>query len=158
MRSKERFQNYLELIRRFPLRAIRSDRDLKAANKLVDELLDRKLSKGEEDYLDVLSILIEQHESLRHAIPPVSDREVLLHLIEARDVSKRQVALAAGIAVSTMSELVSGKRAINRTHIEKLAAYFNVEPGVFLDGGNVSSPGLRFPGARRAVAAKRVAK
>ncbi len=131
-------EKYLGLIRRFPLRPIRSDRDLKAASNLVDELLDRKLTKYEDAYVEVLSILIEQYESVRHAIAPVSDREMLAHLIEERGLSQRRVALDAGIAVSTMSELVSGKRAINRTHIEKLAPYFNVRPSVFLEGTNAA--------------------
>ena len=134
-RKKGVSREYLGLIGRFPLRPIRSDRALRLASKLVDELLDRKLTKDEDAYLDVLSTLIEQYESERHPIDPVSDREMLAHLIEARGANKRQVALATGIAVSTMSELVSGKRRINLTHIQKLAPYFNVEPGVFLDGG-----------------------
>ena len=147
-------REYLGLIGRFPLRPLRSDRDLKKASELVDELLDRKLKKDEEAYLDVLSTLIEQYEDERHPIDPVSDRELLEHLIEVRGVSKRQVALETGIAVSTMSELVSGKRSINRTHIEKLAPYFSVEPGVFMNGG--APPQANRP--LRLAAKKRVAK
>ena len=50
---------YFELIRRFPLRPIRSDKELNAAVKMVDSLLDRKdLASEEEDYLEVLGDLI----------------------------------------------------------------------------------------------------
>ena len=37
-----------------------------------------------------------------------------------------------------MSELVSGKRPINRTHIEKLAPYLNVRASVFLEGAHTA--------------------
>ncbi len=125
------------------------------ASKLVDELVDRKLKKDEDAYLDVLGTLIEQYETEHHEIEPVSDREMLQHLIEARGASKRQVALESGIAVSTMSELVSGKRPINRTHIQKLAKYFNVEPGVFLNGDGSPRRGIRaIPAAAMKIAAK----
>ena len=80
----------------------------------------------------MLSILVEQYEDEHHPIEEVSDRELLEHLIEARGTSQRQVAREAGIAVSTMSELVAGKRPINLTHIKKLAPYFGVEPGIFI--------------------------
>ena len=44
--------NYLALIRRLPLRPIRSDAELEAATRLVDELTDRDdLSPAESDYL-----------------------------------------------------------------------------------------------------------
>ena len=137
--KKEVSREYLGLIGRFPLRPIRSDRELKTASRLVDELLDRKLKKDEEAYLDVLSTLIEQYEEANHPIEEVTDREMLEHLIEARGVSKRRVALEVDIAVSTISELVSGKRPINLTHIQKLSRYFGVEPGVFIGSGKARS-------------------
>ncbi len=136
-------QEYLGLIERFPLRPVRSDRELNAASKLVDELLDRKLKKDEEAYLDVLSTLIEQYEEASHPIEAVSDREMLKHLIEARSISKRRLALEVDIAVSTMSELVSGKRPINLTHIQKLAPFFGVEPGVFIGAGKPRKGAVR---------------
>ena len=78
---------YLGLINKFPLRPIRSERDLKMASELVDVLLDRRLRKDEDAYLDVLSTLIEQYETRAHPIEPVSHREMLEHLLEARGVS-----------------------------------------------------------------------
>jgi HTH-type transcriptional regulator/antitoxin HigA len=40
--------------------------------------------------------------------------------------------LRAGIAVSTISEILAGKRGLNRKHIEALARYFHIEPSVFI--------------------------
>jgi HTH-type transcriptional regulator/antitoxin HigA len=42
-----------------------------------------------------------------------------------------EVARATKIAESTISEVLSGKRSLNRLHITRLAAYFHVKPEVF---------------------------
>jgi HTH-type transcriptional regulator/antitoxin HigA len=123
---------YFDLVLKFPLRPIRSDKELDAAVKMVDSLLDRKkLKQAEEDYLEVLGNLIEQYESEAHPIAPVSDVEMLRHLIEAKGVSQTEVSKATKIADSTISEVLKGKRSLNRSHIGKLARYFGVSPDVF---------------------------
>jgi HTH-type transcriptional regulator/antitoxin HigA len=123
---------YLELIRRFPLRPIRSDEELDRAIAVVDGLLDRTdLNQDERDYLDVLSDLIERYESEAYPVPPASDAEVLAHLIEARGTTQAQVARETKLAESTISEVLAGKRELNRTHIGQLARYFGVGPAVF---------------------------
>jgi len=123
---------YLELIRAFPLRPIRSDEQLDQAIEVIDSLLDRgHLGPGEKDYLDVLSDQVERYEETNVPIPRASDAEILRHLIEAKGVIQAEVAHATGIAESTISEVLSGRRHFNRNHIAKLARYFRVEPGVF---------------------------
>lgn len=123
---------YLDLVRRFPLRPLRSDEDLDQAVQMVDLLLSRRdLAPEEEDYLDVLGDLVERYETEAHPIAPVADAELIRHLIEAKGVSQTDVADATGVANSTISEVIGGKRALNRNHIGKLARYFNVSPNVF---------------------------
>jgi HTH-type transcriptional regulator/antitoxin HigA len=123
---------YLDLVRRFPLRPLRSDEDLAAAVVVIDGLLSRaSLTPEESDYLEVLSDLVEAYETEAHPTGPVSDADLLNHLIEARRVSQSEVADATGIAVSTISDVLRGKRTLNRAHIGKLARYFHVSPDVF---------------------------
>ena len=52
-------------------------------------------------------------------------------LIEAKGVTQAQAAKEAGIAESTVSEVLAGKRKLNRTQIGKLGRYFHVGPGAF---------------------------
>ena len=123
---------YVELIRQFPLRPIRSDDELDEAIRVVDSLVGRPaLAPEEQDYLLVLSDLVERYEAEAHPIAPLSDADMLQHLIEAKGVPQTEVARATGIADSTISEVLSGKRSLNRTHIGKLARYFAVSPEVF---------------------------
>lgn len=123
---------YLELVRRFPLRPLRTDADLDAAVAVIDELIDRAdLAAPEQDYLDVLSDLVEAYEDATIPMAPVGEVELLRFLIESKGVTQAQVAGGAGLAVSTVSELLSGKRKLNRGQIGKLARYFKVSPGAF---------------------------
>lgn len=124
---------YLELVRRFPLRPLRSDFDLDAAVVVIDSLLDQpELSAPEQDYLDVLSDLVEAYESEAVPMRPVGDAELLRFLIEQNGTTQSAVASGAGIAESTISEVLAGKRKLNRNQIAKLARFFHVEPGAFL--------------------------
>lgn len=123
---------YLELIRRFPLRPLRSDDELAEAIRVIDSLIDRDgLTAPEQDYLDVLGDLVEAYEDEAIPIKPVDDAGLLQLLIGAKGVSQAQVAKAVGIAESTISEVLSGKRKLNRAQIGKLSRYFRVEPGAF---------------------------
>jgi HTH-type transcriptional regulator/antitoxin HigA len=132
-KTGNRQRRYLELIRRFPLRPLRSDEDLDRAIAMVDELTDRldTLAEEERDYLDVLSDLIERYEDEHVPIPTPSDAELLRYLIEAKGVTQAQVAKDCGIVDSTISAVLAGRRNLNRDHIGKLSRYFHVEPSVF---------------------------
>src|SRR4051812_22710949 len=89
---------YLDLVRRVPLRPIRSEAELDRATEMMNELLDRpSLHRDEEDYLDVLSDLIERYETEHYPpIEPVSDAVLLAHLIEAKGVTQADVAAQTG--------------------------------------------------------------
>lgn len=124
---------YLDLVRRFPLRPIRSEDELARAIAVVDSLVDRdELDQDEQDYLDVLGDIVEKYEAEHDPMPPVSDAEMLRHLIDARGTTQARVAEETGIAESTISAILAGKRGLNRRHIEILARYFKVKPGVFI--------------------------
>jgi HTH-type transcriptional regulator/antitoxin HigA len=123
---------YLELVRRLPLRPIRSDAELDAAVAVIDGLTDRDLSPPERDYLDVLGDLVEAYENDTVLIGHPGDAALLTLLIADRGVTQAQVAKDTGIAESTISEVLAGKRKLNRSQIAKLARYFRVEPGAFV--------------------------
>ena len=127
---------YLQLVQRFPLRPLRTDADLDAAVNVVDELLDRdKLTAAEQDYLDVLSDLVEAYENEAVPMKAVGDADMLRFLIEQRGVTQAELAKQSRIVESTISEVLAGKRKLNRAQIGKLARFFYVAPGVFAFDG-----------------------
>jgi HTH-type transcriptional regulator/antitoxin HigA len=124
---------YFNLVNMHPLRPIRSDDDLDQAVAMIDSLIDRdELDPSEADYLDVLSGLVEKYEAENHPLAAVSESDMLRHLIEARDVTQARVSEGTGIAESTISAILSGKRGLSRNHIAALARYFKVSPAVFI--------------------------
>ena len=125
----------MALIRRLPLRPVRSEAELDRAIAMVDALSDRKaLAPDEHDYLLVLSGLIEDYEDEHHPIPAVSGVAMLRYLIESKGCAQARVAAEAGIAESTLSEVLAGKRKLGIKHITALARYFRVDPGLFIPG------------------------
>src|SRR4051812_1534937 len=87
---------YLSLIRGFPLRPLRSDSDLEAAIAMADALVDRaELLPEEQDYLDVLSKLIEDYEDEHDPLQDITGVEALRFLIEENGLSQSQLSKEA---------------------------------------------------------------
>lgn len=130
LKGKDR-DSYLELILVFPLASIRSDEHLDEAQKVMDRLLAKgELDDGAETYLDALSDLVGVYENEHHAIEPASDADMLRHLLEAKGVTQAQLSQEAGIAKSTISEVLAGKKPFSRQMIRKLAEFFKVDLSV----------------------------
>lgn len=130
MKGKDR-DSYLELVLAFPLSSIHSDEHLNEAQQVMDRLLAMgEIDDGEEMYLEALSDLVAVYEDEHHAIEPASDADMLRHLLEAKDISQAQLSQATGIAKSTISEVLSGKKPFSRRMIRKLAHYFMVDVSV----------------------------
>jgi HTH-type transcriptional regulator / antitoxin HigA len=135
MRTLTRNQrdDYFALVQRFPLTSIRSESELRVAQKVVDEILkmEQRPTRGTIEYLDALSDLIMAYENTHHVIPAPSDADLLRHLIEARGITQTELHEATGIAMSTISEVLSGRRRFSKEIIARLSAYFKVDKGLF---------------------------
>ena len=130
LKRKDR-DSYLELVLAFPLASIRSDGHLAEAQKVVDRLLARgDLDDGETMYLDALSDLVAAYEDFHHAIEPASDAEMLRHFLEAKGITQAQLSKETGVAKSSISEVLAGKKPLSRRMIRKLAKYFDVDVSV----------------------------
>jgi len=124
--------SYLDLVRTFPLRPITAGAQLRRAIEVAESLQAKaKLSRDERDYLEVLGDLIEKYEDRAIAVEPVSDGEMITFLLGLKKVTQSVVAKETGIPGSVLSNVLHGKRRLNRGQIGKLAAYFEVDPTVF---------------------------
>ena len=123
----------MRLIKRLPLRPIRTDAELDGAADVIDELTDRDdLSPGESDYLDVLGDLVQKFEDEHVEMPHVIDGAMLGSLMEEKGVNQTDVVRGTGISKTVLSLVRSGKRDLTRDHIKALSKYFDVDPAVFL--------------------------
>lgn len=123
-------KSYLELVERFPLVSIRSAAQLKKAQQVVDRLLAENLDAGGRMYLEALSDLVAAYEEENISIAAPSDADLLQHLLEARGISQTTLCQQTGIAASSISAILSGKRTFTKDMVAKLAAYFRVDRGL----------------------------
>lgn len=122
---------YLKLILAFPLTSIQSDEHLQAAQEVMDRLLAQgDLDDGAMLYLDALSDLVATYEDEHHPIAPASDADMLRYLLEAKGVSQAQLHRELGLAKSTISEVLAGKKPFSRQMIRKLSEFFKVDVSV----------------------------
>jgi len=125
---------YFALVKRFPLTHIRDDDHLAAASAVIDQLLQRDLDEGEQEYLNVLTDMVEAYEDVHVPIQDVSEADVLRELMSANRLTQAKLAKAVGIAQSTISAVLNGVRPLTKDQVITLARYFGVAPGAFLPG------------------------
>ena len=89
-----------------------------------------RLTAAEKNLAEVLTLLVEAYEEERYAIRSASPVEVLRQLMDANDMRQKDLASIFGTE-SVVSEVLSGKRELNKGHIEKLSKRFGVSPAVF---------------------------
>lgn len=124
---------YLALVRAFPLVPIGGEADLGAAIAVIDRLTDKSVgSEAEEAYLAALTDLVGTYEDTHVAIPPRSRVDALRFLMEANDLRQADLVPVLGRR-SLVSEILHGKRHLALSHVQKLAACFHVSPATFID-------------------------
>ncbi len=124
--------SYFELVKEFPLTHIRDGDHLDEASEMIDRLLERDLDEAEQEYLDVLTDLVEAYEDDHVDIPDASEADVLRELMRAHGLSQSALAQATKIAQSTISAVLHGSRRLTRDHIDRLSKLFGVEKAAFL--------------------------
>ena len=109
----------------------------------VLEQLDAKprLTPEEQEFADLLTVLIEDFEDRRYALAPVSPIGVLQELMEANNLKQRDL-LDIFKTESIASEVLNGRRRLTADHIQKIVDRFHVSADVFFAkaahaGGNV---------------------
>ncbi len=123
---------YLTLVKRHPLRSIRSEADLDAAQAVIDELIAEDLDAGGLAYLDALSDLVILYERERHPVLPLPPAELLAHLLSEHGLAQAELGRRADLSRAAVSELVSGKRPFTVAQMHAVAGVFGVPPAVFL--------------------------
>jgi HTH-type transcriptional regulator/antitoxin HigA len=128
-------RKYTRLLSRFVPRAIKSEEEYDRMVEIVDYLMDKgedNLSPEEGELLELVSILIEDYDDEHYPIEKTATPlQMLEFLMEQRDVNPKDLWGVFG-AKSTTSQVLSGKRELSKTHIRKLAEFFNVSADLFI--------------------------
>lgn len=131
--------DYIALVRRLPLRPIRSRAGHQAALRTIAQLTakgDDRLTAGQVDYLGALGRFVADYEH-EHVMGELTGGrratplEVLRHLMESRGMTPAQLGDVLGSRpAATM--VLKGRRELSKAHIRVAAAHFCVSPAVFL--------------------------
>ena len=125
-------QEYLRLCEQFPPRSIRSQRQFRETQAVIDTLIDKleRLTSAEGDYLATLGALIHEYEDRTIPVRQLPDAELIRFLLAERGLRQKDLAPVFG-AESTVSAVLNGRRRLNRRQIENLASFFRLSPAVF---------------------------
>lgn len=126
--------HFEELVALLAPRAIHDEVDYENTIEMLDRLTSLpRLTKGQEQYLDTLSVLVEAYEHEHHAIEvaDLSPIQVLKHLLSSNNMNASQLGELLGNR-SLGSKILTGKRELSKSHIGTLSKRFNVDPGLFL--------------------------
>lgn len=125
-------EEYKRLLVKYAPKAIRSRRDYERAISQLEELMVPRPSAARGQLIEMLATLVEAYESQEFPTPELPASQVLAHLLEARGVTRAEVARATGVSAATLSSVLSNSRGISKANARKLAEYFNVSPLAFL--------------------------
>jgi HTH-type transcriptional regulator/antitoxin HigA len=114
---------YRSLVESFPPRPIRDEEQLSRTWSRIEELLTKpRRSSAEDDYLSLLSDMVEHWEAEHVQMPKLHGVELVRELLDDNQLPQR--ALVQIFATdSIVSEVLSGKRELQRKHIEGLASF-----------------------------------
>jgi HTH-type transcriptional regulator/antitoxin HigA len=134
--SKTAADSYFALVKRFPLRPIRSAREYDTAVEVMNKLAVRDegtLDSGEQDYLDAITLFVEAFDNEHFHVDTcdVAPLELLEHLMESRGMNVSDLGKVMG-SQPLASMILSGKREISRDKAKLLAAHFGLRTGAFV--------------------------
>jgi HTH-type transcriptional regulator/antitoxin HigA len=132
MSSRSVHLEYSRLLTKFSPKVIRSEKANEEYTEALYELDQRgaRLTRAEKELAELLTLLIEDFESKRYRLPRAKPVEVLRFLMDQHGLKQKDLAGVFGTR-SIVSEVLSGKRKLNREHIERLSERFHVSPEVF---------------------------
>jgi HTH-type transcriptional regulator/antitoxin HigA len=123
--------NPAKMIERGAPHVIHSEKQLAAYTKALYRLTaEPRPTLAQVKAIELLTLLIERYEEANFSVPQASPADVLRFLLERHGLKQRDLAADLG-GESVVSEVLTGKRKLNMTHIEHLSKRFRVSPAVF---------------------------
>ena len=131
---KDLIDHYTALCSQVPLRPIRNEPDYGHAVAVMNALLDAGVADEDHPLADLVATLgelISDYEE-KWRVPHASPAEVLRFLMSQHALGQSDLPEVGSQGV--VSEILSGKRALNVRQIKELAQRFAVSPSVFVQG------------------------
>lgn len=125
-------REYSALLGKIPPKVIRTEKENEAYTDILYDLDQRSktLTPAEKEFAELLTLLIEDFEEKRYRLPRSKPLGVLRFLMEQHDLKQKDLVDVFGTP-SIVSEILSGKREMNKEHIKRLSERFRVSPELF---------------------------
>ncbi len=123
---------YGALLKKVPPKVIRTEKENEAYTEILYDL-DRRsktLTSAEKELAELLTLLIEDFEAKQYRLPRSKPRDVLRFLMDQHGLMQKDLVDVFGTP-SIVSEVLNGKRELNKDHIKRLSERFRVSPELF---------------------------
>jgi len=123
---------YSPLLCKFPPKVIRTEKENEAYTEILYNLDrgSRMLTSAEKELAELLTLLIEDFEHRRYQLPRAKPLDAVRFLMDQHGLKQNDLVNVFGTA-SIVSEVLNGKRELNKKHIRRLSERFRVSPELF---------------------------
>ena len=102
-------------------------RDIEILERLTAQ---ETVSEAEKKLIALLTVLVEQFENKNYPVLDVGPLDIIRHLMEEHQLRQKDLTDVFGTE-SIVSDVLNGKRDLNKDHIKRLSERFKVSPAVF---------------------------
>ena len=131
-----------------PIRPIRNEEDYETALEEIESLWEAESNTPEGDRLDVLVMLVEVYEAEHHPIPPPDPIEMILHVMDARGLTRRDMEPYLGTR-GRVSEILNRRRPLSLEMIRKLQVGLGIPADILVQPYALEEPRQSSPQAER---------
>lgn len=133
IKEQDLTQSWESITKLIPLTLIRTRKQYSKAVEFLDSLID-KIGSNENhplaDLMDTVGTLIHEYEAVHHPLIDAKGIDALKYLMEEHEL--RQSDFPEIGTQGVVSEILSGKRALNLRQIKLLADRFHISPEAFI--------------------------
>lgn len=106
-----------------------------AENRSFIETLEKltakeNVSAAEGQLIELLVVLVKDYEARHCSLPDAGPLDIIRHLMDEHELRQKDLVDVFGTE-SIVSDVLNGKRELQKEHIKRLSKRFNVSPAVF---------------------------
>src|SRR5437667_11228780 len=116
---------YEALLRKVRPKVIRTEKENEAYTEILYDLdrRSRTLTSAEKELAELLTLLIEDFEQRQYQLPRAKPLDVIRFLMDQHGLKQNDLVEVFGTP-SIVSEVLNGKRELNKNHIRRLSERF----------------------------------
>lgn len=121
------------------IKPIRNEEDYETALEEIEALWEAEPNTPEGDRLDVLIMLVEAYEKEHYPVPPPDPIEIILHVMDARGLTRRDMEAYLG-SRARVSEILNRRRPLSLAMIRKLQAGLGIPADILVQPYELQAP------------------